>query len=87
MNVTTSSTTPGSPEQSGELWAQPARRYFTQLSLRAPPTTPLAPWGEQRAEQFFTRLRAGAGLVLNAQRTEAGTGLESLDAFNAFKWD
>jgi hypothetical protein len=74
-------------DATAQLWAQPARRYFTQLSLRKPPTVPEVPWADQRAERFFARLRRGSGLMLNKDRTECDTGFESLDAFDAFKWD
>jgi hypothetical protein len=81
-------TAPAPVSLSPELWSQPARRFFTQLALRKPPEVPEAPWGEQRAERFFARLRAGSGLLLNKERTACGDGFQSLeDTFGSFKWE
>ncbi len=76
-----------STETGDDFWAQPARRYFATLVMSHARTAPAGPWFEQRADFFFARLRVGARPLLNAERAACGTGLESLDALNTFKWD
>jgi hypothetical protein len=67
--------------------AQPARRFFATLVRTNARGADCGPWFERRADHWFAGLRVGVRPLLNTARTDCGTGLESLDALNAFKWD